>query len=420
MRGYNSSGATASSPAGTSGGLGSGSSAVDQQSKDACLPVDHHPNTERGGEASGRKQPGEEEKRDSVTPLGGENRQDEIFTPGVEDGIVNASLHTKMKAIAEVRSTQDSQKEGAGVIERREMNLASNEKHRGRGGEEAAVPEEGKTTGTISTEEKEALQKDEESVAVVSSQAGGGADAVGSTKEGEEKGVSPTSFQEGDRGAVERTKSGKHQSRTDTAEEGTILGVQRQRGGSNEKREERPHREQETEGAAARRGGGDRAEVQTAGDRGGLRIEKSSRRSESSRGAEKTPGVLLWGECEVCGLSYGYCMKCSQKGCRQFFHPLCAQLKGGFMEMTEQPGRKFTAVAFCMTVCPGGNADLKRRDRRGGRGRGSSLRDPFRIKRSRHFSFTYIAKQMWSDIPVRRQCVVKAIRRVGELRVGVV
>ncbi|PHJ17533.1 phd-finger domain-containing protein [Cystoisospora suis] len=60
------------------------------------------------------------------------------------------------------------------------------------------------------------------------------------------------------------------------------------------------------------------------------------------------PNVLLWGECEVCGLSYGYCMKCSQKGCKQFFHPLCVQLKGGFMEMTEQPGRKFTAVAFCM------------------------------------------------------------------------
>lgn len=65
---------------------------------------------------------------------------------------------------------------------------------------------------------------------------------------------------------------------------------------------------------------------------------------------KNTPNLLLWGECEVCGLSYGYCMKCSQKGCKQFFHPLCVQLKGGFMEMTEQPGRKFTAVAFCMAV----------------------------------------------------------------------
>ncbi|KEP67202.1 UNVERIFIED_CONTAM: PHD-finger domain-containing protein [Hammondia hammondi] len=57
---------------------------------------------------------------------------------------------------------------------------------------------------------------------------------------------------------------------------------------------------------------------------------------------------FLWTACEVCGSAYGYCTKCAQKGCCTYFHPLCAQLKGAFMEMTEQPGRRFTAVAFCM------------------------------------------------------------------------
>ena len=54
--------------------------------------------------------------------------------------------------------------------------------------------------------------------------------------------------------------------------------------------------------------------------------------------------------CCICGLSYGFCLSCCSRGCLASFHPLCAQLRGCFMEMAETPDHGFTATAFCITV----------------------------------------------------------------------
>ncbi|KAF8822521.1 PHD-finger domain-containing protein [Cardiosporidium cionae] len=62
-------------------------------------------------------------------------------------------------------------------------------------------------------------------------------------------------------------------------------------------------------------------------------------------GVENVP--KLFRLCEVCGLSYGFCLECSQRGCGTFFHPLCAQLKGYFMEMSDDCVTGFRSMAFC-------------------------------------------------------------------------
>ncbi|KAF8821199.1 PHD-finger domain-containing protein [Cardiosporidium cionae] len=62
-------------------------------------------------------------------------------------------------------------------------------------------------------------------------------------------------------------------------------------------------------------------------------------------GVETVP--KLFRLCEVCGLSYGFSLECSQRGCTTFFHPLCAQLKGYFLEMSDDCITGFRSMAFC-------------------------------------------------------------------------